>query len=398
MKTTHVPVQIGLIGVALGLLCSGSAARSESSALIDRIKAVSSEGQGNEAAAKAWRELVRQGPGALLELLTALNDAKPIAANWLRSAVDAVAERALADNVALPAARLEQFVRDTSNAGPSRRLAYEWLARADSAIAERLLPGMLNDPGAELRRDAVARELAGARQLLERGDNAGASASLQALFKAARDRDQVEQIAKDLKSLNVAVDIRGHYGLITEWMLIGPFDNRGGQGFAEVFSPEKGVDLKAASKGKNGAEVHWFGYQAQDPLGLVDLNKAIGKNMGATAYAFATAIAPVECPVEIRAGSNNAVKMFLNGKLIYFREEYHHGMRMDQHTSTGTLKAGRNEILIKVCQNEQVDDWAQTWSFQLRVCDSLGGAVPMAVAAAGVNDVNDAAAPKKGQP
>ena len=81
MKTTHVPVQIGLIGVALGLLCSGSAARSESSALIDRIKAVSSEGQGNEAAAKAWRELVRQGPGALLELLTALNDAKPIAAN-----------------------------------------------------------------------------------------------------------------------------------------------------------------------------------------------------------------------------------------------------------------------------------------------------------------------------
>jgi hypothetical protein len=43
------------------------------------------------------------------------------------------------------------------------------------------------------------------------------------------------------------------------------------------------------------------------------------------------------------------------------------------------LKAGRNEILIKVCQNEQTDAWAQKWSFQLRVCDALGGAVPLTV-------------------
>ena len=88
---------------------------------------------------------------------------------------------------------------------------------------------------------------------------------------------------------------------------------------------------------------------------------------------------PKEQQVQMRAGSNNAVKIWLNGKLIYFREEYHHGMRMDQHTATGTLRAGRNTILIKVCQNEQTDAWAQKWDFQLRVCDKLGGAVPLAV-------------------
>ena len=43
------------------------------------------------------------------------------------------------------------------------------------------------------------------------------------------------------------------------------------------------------------------------------------------------------------------------------------------------LKAGRNEVLIKVCQNEQTDDWAQTWGFQLRLCDAIGGAVPFKV-------------------
>ena len=47
-----------------------------------------------------------------------------------------------------------------------------------------------------------------------------------------------------------------------------------------------------------------------------------------------------------------------------------------QHAGAGTLKAGRNEILIKVCQNEQKEDWAQMWSFQLRTCDSVGSAVP----------------------
>jgi hypothetical protein len=50
---------------------------------------------------------------------------------------------------------------------------------------------------------------------------------------------------------------------------------------------------------------------------------------------------------------------------------------MDQHVGRGTLKAGRNEILVKVCQNEQTDSWAQQWSFQLRVTDALGGAVAL---------------------
>ena len=41
-----------------------------------------------------------------------------------------------------------------------------------------------------------------------------------------------------------------------------------------------------------------------------------------------------------------------------------------------------NEILIKVCQNEQEDTWAQLWSFQLRVTDHLGGKVPLRVVTA----------------
>ena len=108
-------------------------------------------------------------------------------------------------------------------------------------------------------------------------------------------------------------------------------------------------------------------------MGVVDLTKVFGKLKGAVVYGHAVVEAEREQPVEVRAGSFNALRIYLNGKEIYFRNEYHHGMTMDQHIGKGTLKAGRNEVLIKVCQNEQTEPWAQSWSFQLRLSDALGG-------------------------
>src|SRR5262245_44671446 len=52
------------------------------------IRAVGPEGKGNKDAARAWKELVREKALALPEILAALDDANPIAANYLRSAVE----------------------------------------------------------------------------------------------------------------------------------------------------------------------------------------------------------------------------------------------------------------------------------------------------------------------
>src|SRR5260370_22955451 len=79
--------------------------------------------------------------------------------------------------------------------------------------------------------------------------------------------------------------------------------------------------------------------------------------------------------VEFRLGTPNSWKVWLNGNLIFAREEYHRGMNLDQYRMRGTLKPGRNVILIKICQNEQTEEWAQRWQFQLRVCDATGTAI-----------------------
>jgi len=124
---------------------------------------------------RAWHALVRRGPDVLIAVLAAWDEANPAAANWLRAAVDAIAERAVRVGRPLPTRRLEAFITQTRYAGPARRLAYEWLTRVDPSAPGRLLPGMLQDPSTELRRDAVAVTLKEAQALADKGDRLAAT-------------------------------------------------------------------------------------------------------------------------------------------------------------------------------------------------------------------------------
>lgn len=365
-------------------LFAGAARADNVSDLLAKIQAVGREGMGNAEASRAVRALTRQGPEALPRVLAAMDGAGPVATNWLRGAAEALAEQVRRDGKKLPADRLEAFVRDTKHSGRARRVAYELLTRVDPDTPRRLLPTLLDDPGQELRRDAVAVLLDTAQKLHDAKD-AGARAAYQKALRHARDRDQVKLVAQRLADLGAPVDLVQHFGYLTRWHVIGPFDNAGGAGFAKPYPPEKGIDLKATYVGKDGKEVRWQECVTPAPknptdpnsLALVDFNKRLAALKGVVGYACAEVYSEREQPVELRAASNNAVRLYLNGKEVYFREEYHHGMEMDQHAGRGTLRPGRNVILVKVCQNEQTESWARLWSFQLRVCDALGGAVPL---------------------
>jgi hypothetical protein len=321
----------------------------------------------------AWRQVVGAGPDALLAVLQGMDDADPVASNYLRAAVDAIGENAVAAHTKLPAKDLKAFIGDLKHAPAARRLAYEWLARVDKTTPDRLLPGMLLDPSAELRRDAVAVALEKARSL---SDKEATTAAYRKALTGACDEDQVKEIAAALEKLGAPVDLAAHFGFVREWRVVSPFDNTAGSQFKTVYPPEKGVDLRAAYKGKNGADATWKEAVSKDPYGIVDLNKVIGKEKGVIGYAYAVVDSPTERPVQVRAGSYNAIKIFLNGKEIFARDEYHHGMAVDQHSAAGVLKKGRNELLLKVCQNEQSEPWAQNWIFQVRLCDAVGAAVP----------------------
>jgi hypothetical protein len=198
--------------------------------------------------------------------------------------------------------------------------------------------------------------------------------ALTAALGHAREADQIEAIAKQLKELGTPADLRRVFGWVTRWKVIGPFDNTGGDGFTKVEPPEEKLDLKSEADGKKG-RVRWLDYESPGDYGIVDLNAALGIVKGAAGYAMAEIKVPATRPAQIRLGSELGWKIWLNGKYLFGRDEYHRGAEIDQYRLPVELKPGTNVILVKCLQNEQTEDWAVDWQFQLRVTDEQGNPI-----------------------
>jgi outer membrane protein assembly factor BamB len=336
--------------------------------LLETLRAVGPHGVGHREAASAWARLAKADASQLPSLLAALDGANPLAANWIRTAVDAVAERALRTGRPLPAAAFERFVLDTKHEPRARRLAYEWLVRVDPEARARIIPSMLNDPSLEMRRDAVARLIDQAASVR---DTAQAVALYGQALAAARDLDQVTQIADRLRQLGQPIDVARQLGYIVHWKVIGPFDNTAGRGFAQVYPPEQEYQPDAVYQGKHG-QVRWTDYVSHDDFGMVDFNKAFQEEKAVVGYAMTEFVSDKSRQVEIRMTSFNAPKLWVNGKLVAEYHVYHSGGQPDQYVNRVALVAGKNRILVKACHNELTADWAREWGFKLRVCDSLG--------------------------
>lgn len=376
----RIVTKIELLGALLLGICMASPTTtlaadedSELSQSLAVIRAVGPKGEGNGPASKAAQHAAKAKGEQLTTILAAMDGTGVLAENWLRGAAEAVADRAQNATGTLPVADLEAFLFETTHAPRARRLAYEFLVRVDPKTPDRLMPKLLDDPSLELRRDAVQRVL---DELASVNEDDAKIKIYQTALKHARDLDQVKVCTEALEKLGQKVDTAQHLGFVLEWKVIGPFDNREKVGYEIVYPPEKELDFKAQYTGLTDSEIAWIDYQTDDGYGVVDLTKALDKHKGAVAYAATEFEVPAAREVDFRLGCINANKLWVNGELVTANEVYHAGMNVDQYNGTVKLKPGKNTILVKVCQNEQEESWAQRWQFQLRITDSLGGAVP----------------------
>jgi hypothetical protein len=358
-----------VLTLAFVFVVSNQVLAQDTNSHIKAIKAIGNEGQGNEAARTAVLALGQQNPTTLPAILSSFDGASPLAANYLRSAVEAIADRAVNSKSQLPLGQLEKFIHDKKNDPRARRLAYEVLARVDKTAGDRIIPKMLHDASPEFRRDAVQRLI----KLAEAANENGAKVYQRAL-SGATDADQVKTISEALKKLKIDVDLQTHFGFLTTWKIIGPFDNVDLVGFAKVYSPEQELDFKATLKGQKG-DVKWGEITTEDDFGILDIAKSIAPHKGAVMYLSTTFVTDKQQSLQFRLGTTNAFKIWVNEKLLFGRDEYHRGMAIDQYTVDATFKQGKNVILVKLCQNEQTQDWAQRYQLQIRVCDASGVAV-----------------------
>ena len=361
-----------ILGLTAVLLPSLSAADD-----IAALKAVGEQSKGSAAARAAHQSLVKGGARNLMPILKAFKGSSPLSANWLRSSFEAIADAEQKAGRSLPKADLVAFIRNTSESPEARRLAYEWLLKRSPQLKDELIPQMLLDPGPEFRRDAVA-------ALLEKAagaDKDAATAIYRKALSGAVHEDQVKQIAEALREAGDDVDLQKHFGFLTAWKIIGPFDNKDRKGFPVAYPPESELNLTAEYDGQLG-RVSWQEITTDNDFGIVNIGEQIENYKGSLMYATTTYNSSADQNAEIRLGTPNAWKLWVNGEPVFQREEYHRGTRLDQYKVAVRLKKGPNTVLLKVCQNEQDQPWAQRYQFQLRVCDSTGSAVLPAVKSA----------------
>ena len=88
--------------------------------LAKAINAVGPHGAGHREAMAAWAQLAQVEAARLPEVLAGMDGANRLSVNWLRGAVETIAQRQLDRGAPLPVAALEAFLTDTSHAPLAR--------------------------------------------------------------------------------------------------------------------------------------------------------------------------------------------------------------------------------------------------------------------------------------
>jgi len=153
-------------------------------------------------------------------------------------------------------------------------------------------------------------------------------------------------------------------GFVTDWRVIGPFENEKGGGFRVAYPPETEIDFDAVYKGKKHP-VRWRAVPVDPPDGVIDLDAMLRPNEECIAYAVTFVRSGERRPVELRIAADDGYEMWLNGAKLASRE-VERACFFDQDVVQGTLEAGWNRILVKVA------DMQIAWEFSLRITTPLG--------------------------
>ncbi|HSW43955.1 MAG TPA: glycoside hydrolase family 172 protein [Phycisphaerae bacterium] len=149
---------------------------------------------------------------------------------------------------------------------------------------------------------------------------------------------------------------------VREWYLIGPFDNTDKAGADKAYGPE--TDAFQAGRtygGKGGGQVSWRKIRARED----SVNRGgdfFKQNEHVVIYAYSEAISPDDREVIGHAGSDDGIKVFVNGKCVHTSLK-ERGLKLDEDTFKVQLKQGRNAVLLKVLQI------GGEWGFAFRLDD-----------------------------
>ena len=139
-----------------------------------------------------------------------------------------------------------------------------------------------------------------------------------------------------------------------KWHHIGPLENKGNFAFNTIHDCEKNIDLKAEYVGKNNVTVRWQQRDFTDGAANELLSLYPLKTWAACClYRQIDVENAVDLPASF--GSDDTIVVSLNGKRI-IADGNHRACAPDQNLATLKLRAGKNDLLVKIGQGD--GDWA----------------------------------------
>jgi len=343
----------------------------------------------------ARHDVAAQDAGILPELLRAMDQRPLVVVNWLRSAGEDILDRALRDRKPLPKDDLSAVLSDQELSEYPRKIALRWLERISPGIEARFLRDSLNDPVFSANAVDEVAELA--EGLLAAGKTDETKALLLNAFKAARDPEQAQRVADALKLLGEKVDVHQQVGRVTQWYLIGPFSGQDQAGVAIAYPPEDRLDFSASYPGKSGP-VSWRTISLGPNEAAVDLRRSLAETDDAVAYLAAVIDVDRDLEVELRAGADDNLRVWLNGRPVIDSRDFHQRLRLDKHRARVALSKGRNELLLKVCEIKlppgPPSGSPPRWQASLRIVDLEGRAAPFVVERSATQPSKASASPR----
>lgn len=159
-------------------------------------------------------------------------------------------------------------------------------------------------------------------------------------------------------------------GFVNQWLLCGPFDNLGMSGHDRIYPPERELDLTATYAGLNDRPVQWRPSTLPDNSAYMRLADEYDVTDWVCAYAvcWVRNDGPPRA-VEFRVGSNDSVKVFLNGDILW-DNKVERVASVDEDVIPVTLPTGISNIMVKIGQA------GYDWGFFFRIVEPGGSTRP----------------------
>jgi hypothetical protein len=153
---------------------------------------------------------------------------------------------------------------------------------------------------------------------------------------------------------------------IQDWLVIGPFDNKQGEGLDFQYQPELNVMPDKTYEGLK-QQVQWKNHSF--PNGYVDFDALYDPDDFTVAYGYVGIYSPRQQIVRFELGCNGDVKVFQNYNSIYKKRNIN-ALFPSGEVFYHKLFQGWNHIIVKVSER------AGPWGFYLEVTDVNGQTIP----------------------